>query len=220
VKRVTVLYEDAQCLVVNKPAGLAVHGGAKITVCLEELLAAEFSFKPYPVHRLDKDTSGILLIAKSASNAAFFSRVFAEGRTLKQYTAICARQNSAPLAPRGRIETALEYRGVRKPACTTWIVRGSHTVNGNKWIQLELELGTGRMHQIRRHLAQLGCPLLGDDKYGDFSLNKQLRKQYKLNRMLLHATRLMVPLPGGGKLDIQAPLPAYFAFFKTAEDLS
>jgi 23S rRNA pseudouridine955/2504/2580 synthase len=78
---------------------------------------------------------------------------------------------------------------------------------------LELELRTGRMHQIRRHLARIGCPILGDDKYGDFSLNRELRKTRGLKRLLLHASRLVLTREAGFALDVTAPLPDYFAGF-------
>ena len=75
---------------------------------------------------------------------------------------------------------------------------------------MELELGTGRMHQIRRHLAMTGSPVLGDDKYGDFTLNRELRKTIKLKRLLLHAFRLVIPAALGFAVDVQAPLPDYW----------
>ena len=79
---------------------------------------------------------------------------------------------------------------------------------------LELELGTGRMHQIRRHLALVGNPVLGDDKYGDFKLNRYLRKTMQLRRLLLHASRLVIPeAPDGSRIDINANLPDYFNRF-------
>ena len=162
MKRIEILYEDDSCLVLNKPAGLAVQGGSGIGVSLDSILAETYSPRPLLVHRLDRDTSGILLAARNREAAARFSRLLGSGRsaagTVKQ--------------------------------------------------------GTGRMHQIRRHLAMTGNPVPGDDKYGDFALNKKLRKTMGLKRLLLHASRLVIPSGAGAvPLDISAPPPDYFSAF-------
>jgi 23S rRNA pseudouridine955/2504/2580 synthase len=206
VKNIPVLYEDADCIILNKPAGLPVQGGRGVGASLDRLLAAEWSPPPLLVHRLDKDTSGVILVAKHREAAARFSACFArrDPGLVKRYLAVCAGR---PDPPTGTIREDLDgSRGLR-PAKTAYALRDG----GDRFCLLELELGTGRTHQIRRHLAGLGHPILGDDKYGDFALNRELRKTAGLRRLLLHASRLILPAGGNAPpLDISAPLPDYF----------
>ncbi|MDR2742296.1 MAG: RluA family pseudouridine synthase, partial [Treponema sp.] len=201
MKRVTVLFENDDCIVLNKPAGLAVQGGKGVGVSLDSLLAGEWSPRPLLVHRLDKDTSGVILAARTPSAAVRFSALFAGGegrRVRKQYLALCAGQ---PEPEEGRIRMELDVRGKGKPSETAYRVASSK----DGFSLLELELGTGRMHQIRRHLALIGHPVLGDDKYGDFSLNKELRRTRGLRRLLLHASRLVISAEAlGYPLDVRA----------------
>ena len=203
-----VLYEDEFCIVINKPAGLAVQGGKGISISLDNMLAQKWSQRPFPVHRLDRDTSGILLVAKTKEAAAHFSRLLAGSK--KQYIAICAGR---PANADGIISSDLSVHGSVKKCETRY--RLLNTFRGEEEFSLlELELCTGRMHQIRRHLAMTGNPILGDDKYGNFDLNHKLRKTMKLKRLLLHASRLVIPeTPGGGSLDLSAPLPEHFRRF-------
>jgi 23S rRNA pseudouridine955/2504/2580 synthase len=210
MKNIPILFENDECLVLNKPAGLATQGGERVGASLDELLAELRSPKPLLVHRLDKDTSGLILVAKTRAAAAHFSALFAgERRSVsKQYLAICA---GCPQPAEGSIEQELEVHGVIRQARTDYAVLSS----SQNFSLLELELGTGRMHQIRRHLAQIEHPILGDDKYGDFTLNKQLRKDRGLRRLLLHASRLIIN-EAGSSLDVTAPLPDYFRQFREA----
>lgn len=224
MKRIDVLFENDEILILNKPAGLAVQGGKGVGASLDRLLAEDFSPPPLLVHRLDQDTSGLILVAKHREAAARFSRLFAAEKTLspsgqagsssgqtgprgdgglvKQYRALCA---GTPPADSGLITISLSIGGQDKSARTAYRRLGG---NGD-FSLLELELGTGRMHQIRRHLAKIGNPVLGDDKYGDFALNKRLRRDMGLRRLLLHASRLVIP----GGPDLCAPLPDYFTPF-------
>lgn len=219
MKRIDILFENSEILILNKPAGLAVQGGKGVGASLDKLLAEEFRPPPLLVHRLDQDTSGLILAAKNREAAARFSRLFAAkrdfspsggtgprridgGGLVKQYRALCAGR---PPADSGLISFSLETGGTEKSARTAYRLLGG---NGD-FSLLELELGTGRTHQIRRHLAKTGNPVLGDDKYGDFSLNKRLRRDMGLRRLLLHAWRLVIP----GGPDISAPLPDYFSPF-------
>jgi 23S rRNA pseudouridine955/2504/2580 synthase len=200
-------------MVLNKPAGLAVQGGERVGASLDVLLAAEYSPRPLLVHRLDKDTSGVILAAKTKAAAALFSGIFARRenagpalRVRKQYLAVCAGR---PEPPEGTIETDLDVRGAARNART-----GYRCLRAGEFSCLELELGTGRIHQIRRHLASIGHPILGDDKYGDFALNRRLRKERGLKKLLLHASRLVIPEElCGFPLDVGAPLPEYFEVF-------
>jgi 23S rRNA pseudouridine955/2504/2580 synthase len=220
VKRIEVLFENEDCIVLNKPAGLAVQGGQGVGASLDKILAEEWSPPPLLVHRLDRDTSGLILAAKTRAAAARFSAVFSQGSSpgsspgkpsggggedlVKQYLAVASGR---PRPEAGIIRLDLDIRGARKFSETRY-----RLLSGDgDFSLLELELGTGRMHQIRRHLAGIGHPVLGDDKYGDFALNRELRKTRGLKRLLLHARRLRIPAPLiGFPLDITAPLPDYF----------
>jgi 23S rRNA pseudouridine955/2504/2580 synthase len=212
MKSIETVYEDEDCLVINKEAGLPVQGGRRAGVNLDALLAASRTPRPLLVHRLDKDTSGLVLTAKSPAAAAYFSKAFAGKTVLKQYLAVCRMEKSdksekgAKVDETGVINSSLEMRGVLKDAVTRF--RRLETAKGFAFLRLELE--TGRMHQIRRHLAQNNMPVIGDEKYGDFALNKRLRREAGIKRMLLHAARLTLTLRNGRTLDVSAPLPGYF----------
>jgi 23S rRNA pseudouridine955/2504/2580 synthase len=207
MKGITILFEDDEILALNKPSGLAVQGGAGVGTSLDLILALEHDPAPLLVHRLDKETSGIILAAKTKPAAAKYALFFREGRLEKKYLGVCA---GAGVAEKGRVRAGLEIRKKQKAAETGYRFLAEGTLeNGGACSLLELELVTGRTHQIRRHLAGLGFPLLGDDKYGDFTLNKSLRKTMGLRRLLLHAFNLRLP---GGTL-IRAPLPDHFTDF-------
>jgi 23S rRNA pseudouridine955/2504/2580 synthase len=213
VKNLQILYEDNSIIIVNKPAGLAVQGGKGVKSSLDKILMEIRFPPPLLVHRLDKDTSGLLLAAKEREAAARFSRIITEKKTIKQYTAICS---GCPEKKEGIITQELSVNGKMKKSETRYRVIKNSQLNLNDDLPLdfsvlEIELGTGRMHQIRRHLAMIGNPVLGDDKYGDFSLNKKLRKTAGLKRLLLHASRLTVK--NEINLDVIAPLPEYFSPF-------
>jgi 23S rRNA pseudouridine955/2504/2580 synthase len=207
VKNVPVLYENEFCIIFDKPAGLAVQGGQGVKVSLDSLLAETYSPRPLLVHRLDKDTSGLILVAKNRGASALFSQIFSSRLARKQYTALCSGR---PEGGSGLIQLSLSIRGGEKQSETAY-----RYMNGNgEFSLLELELGTGRMHQIRRHLAEISCPVLGDDKYGDFTLNKGLKKTMGLRRLLLHASRLVIPASGLlPAVDVMCPLPPCFEPF-------
>ncbi|MCL2180591.1 MAG: RluA family pseudouridine synthase [Treponema sp.] len=214
MKNIDILHEDDISIIVNKPAGLAVQGGKEVKSSLDKILA-QYGKDILLVHRLDKETSGVLLAAKGRDNAAYFSRLFegAQGfdkKIKKIYTAVC----SGHIEKDGGIITdELVIKGVRKKSETKYNVlkRDNLKESGVEYTVVELEPGTGRMHQIRRHLAMIGNPVIGDDKYGDFQLNKKLKKDAGVKRLLLHAARLVID--DKIKLDIQAPLPVYFNHF-------
>jgi len=215
MKNIDVVHEDGFCVVVNKPAGLAVQGGEGVGASLDGILAASFPERPLLVHRLDRDTSGLVLAAKGRPAAAAYSRLFGGGASAgvtKRYLAVC---RGAPEGGEGAIRLDLDVRGSARKSETRY--RLVERLAGGEFSLLELELGTGRMHQIRRHLAMAGCPVLGDDRHGDFALNRALRKSAGLRRLLLHAERLVVEgAPGGSRLDAHAPPPDYFAAFVEA----
>jgi len=214
MKNLDILHEDDYTIIINKPAGLSVQGGEGVKYSLDKILAEIRTPPPLLVHRLDKDTSGVLLTAKGRENAARFSRLISSPKTVKQYIAICAApKEGRPGQNEGTIKDELFIRGKLKSSETRYklIKYGSLPEADLEYSVLELELGTGRMHQIRRHLAMNGTPVLGDDKYGDFALNKKLHKTIGLKRLLLHSSRLIIK--DEIKIDITAPLPEYFLLY-------
>ncbi|MDR2841714.1 MAG: RluA family pseudouridine synthase [Spirochaetaceae bacterium] len=206
MKNIELLYEDQFCLIFNKPAGLAVQGGKNIKQSLDSILSSEFTQRPLLVHRLDKDTSGIILTAKNPSAALYFSKIISQKESEKYYCALCYAKDISAIKKTGELNSILEIKGEKKQASTHF-----KTINSkNNYVLFELRLATGRMHQIRRQLAQINCPVLGDDIYGDFALNKKLHKETGLKKMLLHSSHLIIKNPQGKIIDIASPLPDYF----------
>ena len=212
--KANVLYEDDALLVIDKPSGTAVHGGSGVShgvIGQLRLERPEARFLEL-VHRLDRDTSGVLMLAKRRSALIELHRQLREGQVQKFYHALVKgawrdgkRSVNLPLhkyvLTSGERRVSVGSEGL--PAHTVFRLQralGSYSL-------LEAELKTGRTHQIRVHLAHVGYPITGDDKYGDFTLNKQLAKQ-GLKRMFLHAARAVIHHPqGGAALTFEAPLP-------------
>ena len=215
----SILFEDNHLLVIDKPAGVAVHGGSGVSFgVIEQLRASRPDAKFLElVHRLDRDTSGILMLAKKRSALTNLHEQMRDGVTDKRYLTMVAgdwknaRQHIK--LPLHKYTTAEGERRV----CVQAGGMESHTVFSllRKWgnfALLEAELKTGRTHQIRVHLASSGFAILGDDKYGDFALNRALLKadatRGALKRMFLHAHQITFIHPDTGKsMTINAPLP-------------
>lgn len=217
-----ILFQDETLLVINKPAGVAVHGGSGVSFgVIEQLRAQHPDWKFLElVHRLDRETSGILFLAKSRSGLIELHRQIRAGLMEKRYLALvkgkwCNPRQSVKL-PLNKYVTAT---GERRVAVTmdkgNKVPMAAHTIFTLKkswqgFSLLEAELKTGRTHQIRVHLAHLGFPIAGDDKYGDFALNKGLARRGskpRLGRMFLHAFVAEVIHPVTGKmLRLEAPL--------------
>ncbi|MBW3560432.1 MAG: RluA family pseudouridine synthase [Proteobacteria bacterium] len=208
-----VLYEDEEVLALNKPAGLAVQGGTKTTKHIDRLLSAwgEGTERPRLTHRLDRDTSGVLVLGKSPAAAARLSGAFAKRRAEKLYWAIVAGE---PKPAQGTIELPLVKSGVgdrelvrpadpkefgAEPAETDYL-----TVSraGHRATWLALRPLTGRTHQLRAHMKAIGHPILGDPKYAD-EASAALSGGLKLQ---LHARRLSLPHPSSGQLILEAPM--------------
>jgi len=214
-----VLFEDAHLLVINKPAGVAVHGGSGVAFgVIEQLRRARPEAKFLElVHRLDRETSGILVLAKKRSALVHLHEQIRGNGMDKRYFACVsgefpnARQHvKLPLykysTPDGERRVRVQSDGLP-----------SHTVFNrveafDGYTLLEAELKTGRTHQIRVHLQSTGFPIVGDDKYGDFALNKSLSRSGAkpgIKRMFLHAHRLTFLHPAtGAPMTVSAPLPA------------
>ena len=208
-----VLFEDEALLAIDKPAGIAVHGGSGIAHGVIESLRAmrpEAKFLEL-VHRLDRETSGVLLLAKKRAALTELHRMLRDREVDKRYLAgVAGRFRNE----RQRVRLALAQRRTQagKHVSVSEEGQSAETIvrriaRGEEFSLLEAQLLTGRTHQIRVHLAHLGHPVLGDEKYGDFALNRELRK-LGLKRMFLHAARVTLRHPVTGMaLEIAAPLP-------------
>lgn len=212
-----LIHRDADALVLNKPPGLATQGGTGTTAHVDGLLDAFFDEdkgRPKLVHRLDKDTSGVLLVARSAGAAAKFSRSFAGRSARKTYWAIVT---GVPSLDEGQIDLALSKQpgsGGEKmhvdeeggqASCTRYRVIERA---GNTCVFVELQPLTGRTHQLRVHMAAIGHPIVGDGKYG----GKAAFLTGSISRKLhLHARSLRIDQPSGGRLEVSADLPDHFA---------
>jgi 23S rRNA pseudouridine955/2504/2580 synthase len=213
--RDAVLYRDDWAIVVNKPAGLAVQGGTNTERHVDALLDGlrfDSGERPRLVHRLDKDTSGVLLIARNAAAAAFFTRAFRDKTTRKVYWAVVV---GLPKLRQGRIDLALAKSGgagrervqadeTGKSAVTYYAVV-DHAATRASWLAL-LPV-TGRTHQLRAHCAEIGTPILGDGKYG--GSGAQIPGGAASHQLHLHARSLAIPHPQGGTLSVTAPLPPH-----------
>ena len=212
-----VIHRDSQAIVVNKPPGLATQGGTKTSEHLDGLLDAlifEAEGRPKLVHRLDKDTSGALLLARTSRAAALFAKGFSSRTARKVYWAIVI---GVPSIDDGMIELPIakqpgtggekmhvdEEEGL--PARTRYRVIERA---GNRAAWVELQPFTGRTHQLRVHMAAIGHPIVGDGKYGgkDAFLSGSISR-----KMHLHARRIRIDHPDGGQIDVKAELPSHFA---------
>jgi 23S rRNA pseudouridine955/2504/2580 synthase len=215
--RSMVIHEDKAAIVVNKPPGLATQGGTKTHDHLDRLLDGLVEGdapRPKLVHRLDKDTSGALLLARTPRAAAFFGKSFSGRTARKVYWAIVI---GVPAIDDGMIELPLakqpgtggekmhidEEHGL--PARTRW-----RTIDraGNRAAWVELQPLTGRTHQLRAHMAAIGHPIVGDAKYGGAEAFLTGGISRKLH---LHARRIRIDAPDGGKIDVTAEMPSHLA---------
>ena len=242
---IPIIYENEEIIVINKAAGMPVQGGEKIVHSLDRELSVQMGYKIYLVHRLDKDTSGLMIVAKSSAAANKWIKLISSHQVKKEYKAVCIGK---PKSSSGKIKENIEEFGVKKFAVTEYHLEKSFFVspkkkpadssdsvenvsgkpleknqkiaaqpeksgglqNGEK-IELSLvhlKLETGRMHQIRIHLAKSGCPIAGDDKHGNFRLNKVLRKIAGVKSLLLCSFRLVLPLDEG-KREFEIDLPSH-----------
>jgi 23S rRNA pseudouridine955/2504/2580 synthase len=218
-----IVHEDASILVVDKPAGVAVHGGSGVSYgVIESLRASRPQTKFLELaHRLDRDTSGLLIVCKKRSALVELHRQLREGEVEKIYAAIvkgvperAAFEIDEPLHK--YVTGAGERRVSVKEGGMTALTRVKVAQKGREASLLEIRLLTGRTHQIRVHLAHAGHPVLGDDKYGDFELNRALAKQ-GVKRLFLHARKLAFDHPLEKKrLRLESPLPADMLRFTTA----
>jgi tRNA pseudouridine32 synthase/23S rRNA pseudouridine746 synthase len=212
--RSLVIHEDRSVIAFNKSAGLPVQGGSGVELSLEDLLAAfakPNGKRPRLVHRLDRETSGVIIAARTKPAAGFYSKAFAGRDAEKTYLAIVC--GGAPEPREGQIDLPLQKSSRRgldimevaasgQTALTRY--RTLAAVAGAAFVELKPE--TGRMHQLRAHLAAIGRPIAGDGKYGGL---------YRIGAteipgLMLHAAALELPHPDGGRARFEAPPPAAF----------
>jgi tRNA pseudouridine65 synthase len=198
-----ILYQDAELVVVNKPSGLLVHRGwARDPVVAMTLVRDALGQHVYPVHRLDRGTSGALILALSSSSAARLQALFASGQVLKRYLALV--RGIPPES--GLIDHPVPHAedGPRVPAQTEY----RRLATFERYALLEAIPKTGRLHQIRRHFKHISHPIVGDVNYGKGEINREFRARFGLHRIALHALEIALPHPlGGHALQIRAPLP-------------
>ena len=195
---IPIIYQNSEIFIINKKSGLPVQGGEKISHSLDQELAKQVGQKVYLVHRLDKDTSGLMIVAKTPQAAAKWTKLIGSKEVKKEYIAVCAGslklkkgQITEDIIQHGQVKRAVTHYQVEKE----WQLEleGQEPIN---MCQLRLQLETGRMHQIRIHLARQGCPIAGDDQHGNFKLNKILRKLAGIKHLQLFSTKLTIPLDG------------------------
>ncbi len=219
-----VVFEDEGLIVIDKPAGVAVHGGSGVSYgVIEQIRQARPAARFLELaHRLDRETSGLLIIGKKRTALTRLHDQFRDGVIDKRYLALIKgrwrdqlRNVKLPLL---KYLTTEGERRVRvspegKEAHSIMRLRGHLATTWGEFSLLEVQLRTGRTHQIRVHLAHLGFPIIGDEKYGDFALNRDLQKA-GMKRMFLHAASLRLPHPLSGEpLSLSAPLPTELVRF-------
>jgi 23S rRNA pseudouridine955/2504/2580 synthase len=215
-----LLHEDKKVLVFNKPYGLAVQGGSGITRNVDDMLESmrsQKNEKPRLVHRIDRETSGVLVVAKTRGAAQFLTEQFRKRETRKTYWALV---KGVPREREGKISSWLVKEatedGDRMRVAAHGEKGADHAISYYRLIEqsgqaltwLEMEPYTGRTHQLRVHAKQIGCPIIGDSKYFEAAWNWEVPGGMQ-NRLHLLARRIVIPHPDGGTLDITAPLPPH-----------
>lgn len=214
-----VLYKDANVIVINKPFGLAVQGGSKIKKSLDDMLGGlifDAKERPKLVHRLDRDTSGVLVLARNSKSASYLANMFAGKDIEKTYIALvhgCPAQAAGIIDYRllKAVHGADSYERVAvdeeegKYARTEYLVLDNL---GHEFAVMELKPLTGRTHQLRVHMQAIDCPIVGDEKYG--GVQEQAHDVGISEGLHLHARRVVIPAFGSGKkIDVTAPLPPH-----------
>lgn len=215
-----VLYEDEQILALNKPVGLLTQKAKEDDLSLNEWMIGYLldsgalspeellTFRPSVCNRLDRNTSGLVLCGKTLAGSQRLNDMIRSRKIRKFYRTVCVGEILAPAQIRGGLTKDSRANKVRisheggSPVCTVY----RPVFSNGQYTLLEVELITGKTHQIRAHLADIGHPLIGDFKYGDAGVNRRLRDQYGLEHQLLHAQRVIFP----DGMELTAPCPEEF----------
>ncbi len=215
--RDAIISENERLIVVNKPAGIAVHGGSGVSFgIIEALRAARPQETLELVHRLDRDTSGCLLVSRKPAALRVLHAMMRDGEVEKGYLALVKgpwdlgkKRIDVPLNTEGRVggERTVRVQAGGKSAVSTF---SPVQFFRNVASMVEVDLDTGRTHQIRVHATHVGHPVAGDEKYGDKDFNARMR-ELGLARMFLHSHRISFDWPNGGDFSANAPLPADLA---------
>ncbi|WP_127598795.1 RluA family pseudouridine synthase [Nitratireductor alexandrii] len=215
-----LLYEDPQVFVFDKPSGLAVQGGSGVSRHLDQMLEAwrnKKGEKPRLVHRLDRDTSGALVVARTRQAAMRLAEAFRGRDAKKTYWALV---KGVPRKREDRVSSWLVKEqtpdGDRMRVARHGEAGADHAISHYRVIEqagmalswLQMEPFTGRTHQLRVHAAAIGCPIIGDPKYFEADQNWEMPGGIQ-NRLHLHARRIVIPHPRGGTIDVTAPLPPH-----------
>lgn len=206
MRNYTVLFENQDIIAIIKPCGVAVQGGAGISNPLIDDIDRIYSKKHFLIHRLDKDTEGILIVGKTSTAAAKYSKILNSPETKKEYIALVSGNVESssgtikiPLEKDGRLVNAVsKYKVLEKKSDFT---------------KLAVSIETGRMHQIRIHMAKAGHPIIGDDKYGNFKLNKELKKNMGVKKLMLAAIKLELYISPAEKKIFTCPVPEHILSF-------
>ncbi len=226
-EKIEVLNSGDGWVAVNKPSGVSAHNDSdsaiervRLLLLQDQSLAAKVGwrkneFTPSPVHRLDRETSGILLVATQKSRATELQQLFQNHRTLKNYRAILRGSLpsqtlegvwDAPLTDKAEGRKNPAGARAERKACTT---RFQVCRKNRYFTEVQIQLETGRQHQIRRHAALAGHAVVNDSRYGDPRHQKLMARLYGTERMMLHAERLVLPLPSG-HIEITSQIPKEF----------
>ena len=215
-----VVFEDDSLIVIDKPSGVAVHGGSGISFGVIESLRAERPKAKFLelAHRLDRDTSGLLIVGKKRMALVELHRMLRDGEIAKDYVAVVkGRWKGGVRKVDAALHKFVTAEGERRVSVredgSRAVTRFTPMAVGDTASQVEARLLTGRTHQIRVHAAHIGHPILGDDKYGDFELNRTMARQ-GVKRLFLHARKLSLAHPLTGEpLAFESPLPSDMSRF-------
>lgn len=201
---IKIHYQDENLIIVEKPAGLLVHAYKKETNEKENLmryLKAQTGYYLYPVHRLDRPVSGLVIFALNPETVRFLQQYWHTPDFIKEYIALV----KGHITEKGRFQFSLKNeQGFLEEAVTHY--EPEETFEESTLVKVRIE--TGRKHQIRRHFSRRCHNIIGDTKYGQGKVNRTFREQYHLNRIFLHARYLKIPLPDRDQpLEIHSPLP-------------
>ncbi|MBP5444013.1 MAG: RluA family pseudouridine synthase [Treponema sp.] len=215
----SILFENSEILLVNKPNGVSVQGGKGIFHPLDEELSKQLGYRIHLVHRLDKDTAGILIVAKNPKAASKWTKLISSKQVTKEYEAICTGipQIQGREIKEGTLRDEIIAHGKKQDAELSYKVEGTFDLTlepdqegkteSIRLSHIRIIIRTGRMHQIRIQMAKAKAPVAGDELHGDFKLNRKLRRA-GIKKLCLAATSLTIPLDGKNRT-FTIPLPEH-----------